>query len=82
MHRIQDRLRKVGIILIVAAVALPGATYAGALAWIDLLASQDPVPNQGAMLVAFFAVCASVIVALVVMATGVAMFVRGRKPSA
>lgn len=31
---------------------------------------------------AFFAVCASLIVALAIFATGIALFVRGRKPSA
>lgn len=77
----RQRLRKVGTILIVAAVALPAATYLGARAWMAFLAAHDPVPNQGAMVVAFLAVCASVIVALVALATGITMVVRGRNPS-
>jgi hypothetical protein len=79
-HR--GRQRKVGISLILAAIVLPSATYAAARAWLRYLASVEPIPNQGAMVVAFLAVCASMIVALALLAPGIIMLVRARKTKA
>lgn len=74
-HR--ERQKSVGISLIVAAVLLPCATYSGALVWLRYLAAMDPVPNQGAMLVAYLAVCASGIIAVVLGLIGIALLILG-----
>ncbi len=71
--------RKVGIVMIVVAIALPVATYLGAHMWMVDLSSRNPVPNQGAMLVAYLVLCASVLVALGVLSLGVVMLIRARK---
>jgi hypothetical protein len=74
-HR--ERQKSVGIALISAAVLLPCATYGGALAWLRYLASVDPIPNQGAMGVAYLAVCASGIVAVVLGLIGIGLLILG-----
>jgi hypothetical protein len=77
----QEMLRmKLGIVTILAAIALPAATYVGGHAWLAFLASRDPVPDQGAMVLAFLTFCASVALAVALGCVGLILLLWRSSP--
>lgn len=67
-----------GVALISAAVALSVATWIGSDLW---LAARDPVPHQGAMVIAFFVCVGSVVPAAALLGFGIRLLRRGGEPS-
>lgn len=61
---------KVGTALVIAGFALPVVAFVGAHAAMAVIASREPAPNQGAMVVAFALFVWSIVLAPILIAVG------------
>lgn len=71
--------RQIGIVVVSGSLLIPIMTYVYSKLWMARLASENSNPNQGAMVQAYFAVCASIVVGLVILCFGIVLFIRGRR---
>lgn len=62
--------RNFGILLCIFAMCLPFIAWFAGQQWMKRLAAADPVPNQGAMVIAFLFFCGSIAVALALLGLG------------
>jgi hypothetical protein len=68
--------KRTGCILIAAALLLPLATNIGAHLWLQSLASMDPVPNQGAMVLAGLVLRGTQVIGAILLLVGLGVLAR------
>lgn len=65
-------------VLLVVGVILPFAGWYAAQAYATYVAAQDPIPNQGAMVLALLGFGASCVLAVIILVLAVVLLVLGR----
>jgi len=66
-----------GMLMLVVSIALPFLGWFAAQSYSSAVAAREPLPNQNAMVVAFFGFCISCVVATVMFWAGVALLISG-----
>ena len=72
---------KPGLTIIASGCALPVVTFIGALVAMMITAAIDPVPNQGAMLLAGLVFVSSIGIGILMIAIGALVLVRSGRNS-